>query len=161
MKWIVTPNWQANGYRLPTEAEWEYAAREGGKKVRFGNGQNTLRATEANFDASKDYKEPYSEVGEYKERTVAVDSFAPNALGLYNMSGNVWEWCWDWYSEDYYKNSPVQNPRGPEEGDYRVVRGGSWGGTPFICRAALRYTYDPNYRDHLVGFRLCRVFVRL
>ncbi|PSJ71751.1 sulfatase-modifying factor protein, partial [Sphingobacteriales bacterium UPWRP_1] len=152
----VTPNWQANGYRLPTEAEWEYAAREGGKKVRFGNGQNTLRATEANFDASADYK-PYSKIGEYRGKTVAVDSFKPNALGLYNMSGNVWEWCWDWFGGDYYKNSPRENPRGPETGSYRVLRGGRWSSLPQGCRVAFRGHGTPIDRYFNYGFRLAFV----
>ncbi|OWY19433.1 hypothetical protein B6N25_14300 [Sphingobacteriales bacterium TSM_CSS] len=154
-KWIVTPNWNANGYRLPTEAEWEYAAREGGKKVRFGNGQNILRATEANFDGSASYKQPYSEVGEYREKTVGVDSFKPNGLGLYNMSGNVWEWCWDWYGN--YQNSPQANPRGAAGGSFRVLRGGSWGSLPQGCRVACRNSNAPDYRDNYYGFRLAFV----
>jgi formylglycine-generating enzyme required for sulfatase activity len=141
-------------YRLPTEAEWEYAARERGRKVRFGNGQNVLRSSEANFDAGKDYKQPYSEVGEYRVQTVPVKTFAPNALGLYDMAGNVWEWCADWYGSDYYKNSPSSNPPGPDSGTRRVFRGGSWYGNPQYARAASRYYYTPTYRGLNVGFRL-------
>jgi len=138
----VTPNWNANGYRLPTEAEWEYAAREGGKKVRFGNGQNTLRPTEANFDASQ---------------TVPVNSFTPNALGLYNMSGNVWEWCQDWYDGAYYKNSPKENPRGPASGSNRVLRGGSWSGSAVRCRVSYRDGSTPTCRSGNSGFRVALV----
>ncbi len=154
---LVIPAWSANGYRLPTEAEWEYAAREGGKKVRFGNGQNILRPTEANFNARASYKKAYSEVGEYRGKTLPVNSFQPNALGLYNMSGNVWEWCWDWWDENYYRNSPVSNPLGPETGDSRVVRGGSWGYDPRLCRVASRSYILPDYRSYGIGFRVCRV----
>ncbi len=164
VKWIVTPNWQANGYRLPTEAEWEYAAREGGKKVRFGNGQNILKATESSFNASSHNKEPYSEVGKY-HRTVPTDSFKPNSLGLYNMSGNVWEWCWDWFDWNYYQKSPANRPRGPENGSNRVLRGGCSSKPARYCRVAYRSFSAPtklNYFppvlnfDH-IGFRL--VFV--
>lgn len=150
----IIPIWNANGYRLPTEAEWEYAAREGGKKVRFGNGQNILRATEANFDASASYKKLYSEVGEYRGKTVPVDSFKPNALGLYNMSGNVWEWCWDWMDSDYYKKSHTLNPKGPDSGSRRVRRGGSWGYDPQCCRVAYRFNSPPGHRFYSLGFRL-------
>ncbi|PSJ71396.1 sulfatase-modifying factor protein, partial [Sphingobacteriales bacterium UPWRP_1] len=151
----VSCNWSASGYRLPTEAEWEYAAREGGKKVRFGNGQNILRTTEANFDAKADYKQLYSEVGEYRGKTVPVDSFKPNALGLYNMSGNVWEWCWDWFGN--YQNSPQANPRGAAGGSLRVLRGGSWRINPQSCRVAYRNYGTPNFRVNSCGFRLAFV----
>ena len=93
-------------YRLPTEAEWEYAAREGGKNRRFGNGKNTIDPSEINFNASADYKKSYSNTGTYRAKTVAVSSFSPNALGLYNMSGNVWEWCSDWYEKIITKTVP-------------------------------------------------------
>ncbi len=152
----VTVNWEATGYRLPTEAEWEYAAREGGKKVRFGNGQNILRSDEANFDARSTIPQPYSEVGQYRGHTVPVDSFAPNALGLYNMSGNVWEWCQDFFDSEYYRHSPSNNPRGPATGSDRVVRGGSWGYNPDGCRSAFRIYTLPDYRLINVGFRVCR-----
>lgn len=136
----VTPNWNANGYRLPTEAQWEYAAREGGKKVRFGNGQNILHHTEANFGL---------------HQTVPVDSFKPNSLGLYNMSGNVWEWCQDWYDAAYYKASPFNNPKGPTSGTYRVLRGGSWYSYAVFCRVAYRCYRTPYYCDYSGGFRVC------
>ncbi len=119
-------------YRLPTEAEWEYAAREGGKKVRFGNGQNIARAGELNFKAGAEYKQLYSEAGEYRGKTVAVDSFRPNALGLYNMSGNVWEWCADWY-QDSYADMLADGTVSVKNTQRRVLRGGSW-----INRPALR-----------------------
>lgn len=144
LKWIVTPIWSANGYRLPTEAEWEYAAREGGKKVRFGNGQNILRITEANFNGNVNldwelWKPYYHGVRYARADTVSVDNFQPNALGLYNMSGNVWEWCWDWLVSDYYTNSPELNPKGPDTGSVRVNRGGSYVSDPKDCRVACRF----------------------
>lgn len=153
----TTANWSANGYRLPTEAEWEYAARGGGKKVRFGNGKDVADPKEINFDASADYKKPYSVAGTYREKTVPVGSLnSPNALGLHDISGNVREWCWDWYSESYYNNSPAKDPKGPNSGTSRVLRGGSWGGVPNSCRAAVRYGYDPTDRTYYYGFRLVR-----
>ncbi len=158
VKWTVTCNWAANGYRLPTEAEWEYAARGGGKKVRFGNGQDIARASQINFDASASYKKDYSETGTYRSKTVEVGSLnSPNALGLHDMSGNVWEWCWDWYGDKYYgESSNSRDPRGPTSGQYRVVRGGSWNSNPNNCRAADRSRLNPSLRDNYFGFRLVR-----
>lgn len=153
-EWIVTPNWQANGYRLPTEAEWEYAARQGGKKVRLGNGKNILNATEVCYEARETDLELYEVLGDRWYRTEPVDSFLPNALGLYNMSGNVFEWCWDWYDGNYYKTSPAINPRGPENGAYRVCRGGSWNAFAHCCRAAFRISYAPGHRGLYIGFRV-------
>lgn len=154
---VANVDWEANGYRLPTEAEWEYAARGGGKKVRFGNGKDIARASEINFDASEDAKKPYSEVGVYREQTVPVGSLnSPNGLGLHDMSGNVWEWCWDWYSGDYYASSPERNPRGSDSGSDRVLRGGSWFNNPEFCRAATRLAWYPSFRYNGIGFRLAR-----
>jgi formylglycine-generating enzyme required for sulfatase activity len=144
-------------YRLPTEAEWEYAARGGGKQVLFGNGKNIIDPSEINFDASSYYKKPYSVAGTYRQKTVPVGSLnSPNALGLHDMSGNVWEWCADWYGADYYKNSPSSNPTGPTSGSYRVLRGGSWGLYPQYCRVAVRYFGAPGVRYNNSGFRLAR-----
>jgi formylglycine-generating enzyme required for sulfatase activity len=154
-KWLVTLLPKANGYRLPTEAEWEYAAREGGKKVRFGNGRDVIDPSEINFNAKSDYKKPYSIVGEYRQKTVPVNDLSANALGLYQMSGNVWEWCWDWYGDKFYTESDgARNPRGPSGGAYRVLRGGSWLFTPQICRAAHHSGDSPSSRNSSFGFRL-------
>ncbi len=151
----VTANWQANGYRLPTEAEWEYAAREGGKKVRFGNGKDIADPKEVNFDGSAKYKEPYSVVGEFRGKTVPVGSLnSPNALGLHDMSGNVWEWCWDWYGD--YPAAAQTNPKGPNTGSFRVYRGGSRGSDPASVRVAYRNYVTPVYRINFLGFRLAR-----
>lgn len=156
-KWTVTVNWNAKGYRLPTEAEWEYAAREGGKKVRFGNGRDVIDPSEVNFDARSDYKKSYSIVGEYRGKTVPVDELSANAIGLKNMSGNVWEWCWDWYGEKYYTESEgARNPRGSSSGQYRCLRGGSWIVGPEDCRSAYRSLWNPGYVKYYVGFRVVR-----
>jgi len=162
-KWVVTIRseaWQSGGYRLPTEAEWEYAARavwggaKGGGKVRFGNGKDVADPKEINFDGSKDYKKSYSIVGEYRGKTTPVGAFSPNSLGLYDMSGNVWEWCWDW--KDQYPSSPQTNPTGPDSGSYRVYRGGSWRSYPVDARCAGRDFYTPDSRNRFLGFRLAR-----
>jgi formylglycine-generating enzyme len=144
-------------YRLPTEAEWEYAARGGGKEVVFGNGKNTLDPKGANFDARAANKTAYSVAGEYRQKTTPVGSFIPNAIGLYDMSGNVYEWCSDWYGSDYYKNSPAINPQGPTSGSLRVLRGGSWNFYPQNCRVANRYYRSrPVDCSFNIGFRLAR-----
>lgn len=141
-------------YRLPTEAEWEYAARERGQKVRFGNGKNTLDPSQANFDASESYKQPYSVVGEYRSKTTAVKTFSPNSLGLYDMAGNVWEWCSDWYGT--YPSTSQANPIGAESGSLRVLRGGCWYNSPQYLRCAYRNRYTPDDRRDSFGFRLSR-----
>ena len=144
-------------YRLPTEAEWEYAARGGGKAVLFGNGQNTADPAQINFDANATYKKTYSIAGTYRKNTVPVGSLnSANALGLYDMSGNVWEWCSDWYNPIYYENSPASNPTGPTTGTHRVFRGGSWDYGLRECRVAYRSHLTPNYHWVNVGFRLAR-----
>jgi formylglycine-generating enzyme required for sulfatase activity len=139
-------------YRLPTEAEWEFAARDRGKQVLFGNGSNTADPTEMNFDASASYKKTYSVVGTYRAKTVPVNSFSPNSLGLYNMSGNVWEWCSDWYGA--YSASSQTNPKGANSGSYRVIRGGGWNFNPLYCRVANRLNNTPTLRFNFLGFRL-------
>jgi len=145
--------------RLPTEAEWEYAARERGKKVRFGNGKNIADPSEINFNASADYKQSYSVAGEYRRKTLPVGTFRPNSLGLYDMSGNVWEWCRDRYGEDYYTNSPEDNPKGPSSGSSYVYRGGSWSVfLPQLMRACVRFGTSPDSRYFGIGFRVVRTF---
>lgn len=123
LKWTVSPRSGAKGFRLPTEAEWEYAAREGGRVVRFGNGKNIADPAEINFNASVNYKKPYSVAGQFRSQTTPVKQFHSNALGLYDMSGNVWEWCQDWLGD--YPENPEKDYAGSEGGSDRVVRGGS------------------------------------
>jgi formylglycine-generating enzyme required for sulfatase activity len=157
LKWTISINWKANGYRLPSEAEWEYAARQGGQKVRFGNGKDIADPEEINYHGGEDYKKNYSKTGVYRGETVPVGSLkSPNSLGLHDMSGNVWEWCWDWYDGDYYAASPPNDPKGPDTGSSRVGRGGSWFGSPRSVRAALRVHDSPGGSGDNVGFRLAR-----
>ena len=145
----VTANWNADGYRLPTEAEWEYAARsQGGKDKWAGTSSESNLASYANYYESGD-KDGY-------KNTAPVGSFSANALGLHDMSGNVWEWCWDWYDSDYYGQSTDQNPKGPDTGSDRVLRGGSWYFNPAVLHCANRFKVDPDRRDGNIGFRLSR-----
>jgi formylglycine-generating enzyme required for sulfatase activity len=144
----VTADWDANGYRLPTEAEWEYAARSRGKnEIWAGTSSESSLSTYGNYKESRGSTDGY-------EYTAPVGSLRANALGLYDMSGNVREWCWDWYESDYYDKSPSQNPRGPSTGSYRVFRGGSWNSVPTNLRCAERNLSSPDNRLDYVGFRL-------
>jgi len=127
-------------FRLPTEAEWEYAARSGGRDEIYAGGNDVDRVSwyDGNSGGS----------------THSVGGKAANGLGLYDMSGNVWEWCADWYSSDYYEDSPKRNPTGPDSGSSRVSRGGSWDFRPGRVRSANRLRGRPASRDYDLGFRL-------
>lgn len=146
------------GFRLPTEAEWEYACRAGTSGP-FHTGE-TILSDEANFKASLGYRD--SEGGVFRERTEPVASFAPNAWGLHDMHGNVWEWCWDWYDPHWYEptNGPTNergervDPQGPGDGNERVLRGGSWYDGPWYVRSAHRYRLGPVFQYYNNGFRL-------
>lgn len=152
----VSPDWNANGYRLPTEAEWEYAARQRGDKVRFGNGKDVADPMQINFDGNKDSKS-YSIIGIDRQKTLPVGSLnSPNSLGLHDMSGNVSEWCWDWFGVEFYSSSPDEDPRGPLSGFTRVVRGGNWMDAPFVVRADCRGSGIPSGSSGIPGFRLVR-----
>ena len=146
----VTSDFEANGYRLPTEAEWEYAAKAG-TKTDFYSGKLTYSGNSP-IDPNLDKIAWYS--ANSSNTTHPVGQKAPNAFGLYDMSGNVWEWCKDWYGQDYYKTSPATNPKGPTNGGNRVLRGGSWYGKATYCRVARRFDSTPSYRNRYYGFRV-------
>ena len=134
------------GKRLPTEAEWEYACRAG-TSTRYGIG-NSIDHDKANYAGAK---------GKDKWNGVApVGSFAPNAWGLCDMSGNVWEWCRDWYSRNYYANCPTDCPKGPSKGTQAVMRGGSWKESEYTLRSAVRGYYPPGGSRDDLGFRCAK-----
>ena len=129
--------------RLPTEAQWEYACRAGSKTA-FGYGDDA----------------DYSNLGDYawytnnsESKTHPVGQKKPNAWGLYDMHGNVWEWCSDWHAESY-ANAKTTDPQGPGSGTHRVVRGGGWCNDPQGCRSAFRFRLTPDRRDYNIGFRV-------
>jgi formylglycine-generating enzyme required for sulfatase activity len=136
-------------YRLPTEAEWEYACRAG-TTTPFYFGE-TISTDQANYDGNYTYGN--GQKGVYRQKTTPVTSFPANALGLYDMHGNVWEWCQDRYGD--YPQNAVVDPQGPDVGEYRVLRGGSWSIHPLFCRSASRNRFEPGRHNHNVGFRLC------
>jgi len=143
---------QVKGYRLPTEAEWEYAAREYGKKVRFGNGKNVARSSEINFMGDEGVY-PYLELSGYAKHTMPVGSYPSNSLGLFDMSGNAWEWVSDVYSK--YDSTDQKNPY-ITAGTQRILRGGRWGGNASEIRASHRTSWPRNDRCNNSGFRLAR-----
>jgi formylglycine-generating enzyme required for sulfatase activity len=136
-------------YTLPTEAQWEYACRAGTTSP-FNTGL-TISTTEANYNGNRDYAN--GRMGENREKTVPVRSFAPNAWGLFDMHGNVMEWCLDWYGENAYATSSTNNPTGPATGQVHVLRGGSWIVQPRQLRSAARNRIEPAYRSGNFGFR--------
>jgi formylglycine-generating enzyme required for sulfatase activity len=145
----VSWNRNANGCRLPTEAEWEYACRAGTSGP-FSTGNN-ITTDQANYNGNYPYN---NAKGTHRKKTVAVGIFAPNAWGLYDMHGNVYEWCWDWYGD--YPRGAQTDPAGPSIGASRVVRGGSWNSDARHLRSAVRYNSAPPYRYDYIGFRLTR-----
>ena len=144
-------NSSENGYRLPTEAEWEYATR-GSNLTNDSNLRNDYKYSGSNnIDDVAWYTKTTNDKG-----TKPVGTKQPNELGIYDMSGNVGEWCNDWYDKNYYSNIPKKNPKGPDSGSYRVLRGGSWRYNDKVCRVAVRYYDRPNFSFYSYGFRLAR-----
>ncbi len=139
---VSVPDWDVPGFRLPTEAEWEYASR-GGSTTRYGFGDDASALGDHAWFS-----------GNSGGMTHPMGEKSANGFGLFDMHGNVWEWCWDGYEADYYKKSPADDPRGLLEAVDRVNRGGGWDSDPHFCRLALRDRNTPDYRNSLLGFRL-------
>ena len=135
-------------YRLPTEAEWEYACRAG-SDTPFWWG-HTIHPGQANYDGRCAYNG--GKLGKFRSRTSPVDRFAPNPWGLHDMHGNLWQWCSDWFGK--YDTDKNTDPRGALRGTHRVVRGGSWQHTPRRARAAARGQEEPATRSQTIGFRI-------
>jgi formylglycine-generating enzyme required for sulfatase activity len=149
------------GYRLPTEAEWEYACRAG--TITPFNVGNNITVNQANWYGTYPYtiethyfsqQELEVRPGEYRQRTVPAGSFAPNTWGLFDMHGNVWEWCWDYYGE--YSTAAETDPTGAAIGSFRVHRGGGWNDFAKHIRSAYRAAMPPNEGMYNIGFRLAR-----
>jgi formylglycine-generating enzyme required for sulfatase activity len=154
-------NWSANGYRLPTEAEWEKAARGGVSGQRFPWG-NTIDESQANYFSDPFHSYDVNSYSGYNTNintgtlpvTSPVGFFAPNGYGLYDMPGNVCQWCWDWYGD--YPSGAQTDPCGPATGSNRLCRGGAYISSAFVCRTAYRGPGNPAIRDYTVGFRCAR-----
>jgi formylglycine-generating enzyme required for sulfatase activity len=142
-------------YRLPTEAEWEYACRGGAPSYQVFHFGNSLGSPQANIIGNHPDSGPAK--GPDLERTCKVGSYRPNAFGLHDMHGNVWEWCSDSFDEAYYSKSPRRDPQGPSGTSWRVIRGGTWDCTSKYCRSAIRGADWPDYQTCFLGFRVAMV----
>jgi formylglycine-generating enzyme required for sulfatase activity len=131
---------------LPTEAEWEYACRAGTTTSYYWGNRESVAGDYAWFESNSGRSHVAHPVGQKN----------PNAWGLHDMSGNVFEWCSDWYNKDYYKTSPTEDPKGPQSGEKRVLRGGSFEWGINVCRAANRGSWDPETLECQGGFRVVR-----
>jgi formylglycine-generating enzyme required for sulfatase activity len=155
-KWLQETT--GKGHRLPTEAEWEYAARGGnqpkGHKYAGINDESSLHRY-ANFaDKNTDFSWSVKSQNDNYAYTAPVGKYLSNELDIYDISGNVWEWCSDWYSSDYYKNSSFNNPKGANSGTSCVLRGGAWSSKPAYCRITSRSSSTLTYRSYGIGFRV-------
>jgi formylglycine-generating enzyme required for sulfatase activity len=160
-KWLSRK--EGKTYRLPTEAEWEYACRAG-TTTRYSSGDDpetlakVANVADAAFKAKvPDWKYTTIKASDGYVFTSPVGLFKPNAFGLYDMHGNAWQWCadrYDGYHEEYYAKSPADDPTGPDSGDARVLRGGSWHDGPHGARSAARFSFVPVHRSATIGFRV-------
>jgi formylglycine-generating enzyme required for sulfatase activity len=143
-------------YRLPSEAEWEYACRGGAVSSTPFHFGASLSSTQANFDG--DFPYGGASAGPYLARTTEVGAYrVSNGFGLYDLHGNVWEWCADWFDEDYYARSPRRDPPGASRDSGRVIRGGSWVYHGEDCTASFRSRFEPGFPRSDVGLRLLAV----
>ncbi len=142
-------------YRLPTEAEWEYAARAGSEGAYCYGDDPDARSLRKYAWYKKLPKKWYDDkLLKSFRRTIMVGELEPNAWGLFDMHGNVWEWCQDWFDHDYYASRPSKDPKGPSSGRERVLRGGAYNEEAGQCRSAARYYRDPDKGKCNFGFRL-------
>jgi formylglycine-generating enzyme required for sulfatase activity len=154
----VTEDWTADGYRFPTEAEWEYAARAGGKPLKYAWGNGSPSGNVADETLRTMFPAwPFAFWTKYTDGyayTAPVGSFPPNRIGLHDLGGNVWEWCNDWYES--YSSMEQRDPRGAASGTVRTLRGGGWTDEPRILRVSCRSGRLPNGRGVNSGFRPAR-----